>query len=518
MAGATEIDFLVLSGISKRYGGVRALENVDFACARGLIHAVLGENGAGKSTLIKIVAGVVQPDSGTIKLEGVPYQFRNPAEATAAGIVCVFQELSLIPDLTVADNISISAPPKRFGLIDARAQRRRAEELLAEIGCEDVNPLLRVQDLPLSRRQMVEIAKAIGQKPKLLILDEATSALTSADVEKVYALLARLKAANVAILYISHRMHEVEALADRASVFRNGRHIETFDKGARTTNQIVQLMIGRDISTQYPPKPERPRPAPALKIQNLGWENRLQSISLDVGAGEIVGLGGLDGQGQKMLLLALFGVLRGVTGTITVNGRVVRPASPSQAKAPGTSIALVPEDRKTEGLMLPMSITDNLAIASLKNLLSGPFVDAGKERRAVEAGIERLRIKVGDRADAVSTLSGGNQQKVVIAKWLMTEPRIILLNDPTRGIDVGTKQELYRLMRELADQGAAILFYSTDYDELIGCCDRVGIMYDGRIVRELSGADLNETNIIASSLNIDTAAGGAAAHGEASHA
>jgi len=497
---------------------VRALENVDFACARGLIHAVLGENGAGKSTLIKIVAGVVQPDSGTIKLEGVPYQFRNPAEATAAGIVCVFQELSLIPDLTVADNISISAPPKRFGLIDARAQRRRAEELLAEIGCEDVNPLLRVQDLPLSRRQMVEIAKAIGQKPKLLILDEATSALTSADVEKVYALLARLKAANVAILYISHRMHEVEALADRASVFRNGRHIETFDKGARTTNQIVQLMIGRDISTQYPPKPERPRPAPALKIQNLGWENRLQSISLDVGAGEIVGLGGLDGQGQKMLLLALFGVLRGVTGTITVNGRVVRPASPSQAKAPGTSIALVPEDRKTEGLMLPMSITDNLAIASLKNLLSGPFVDAGKERRAVEAGIERLRIKVGDRADAVSTLSGGNQQKVVIAKWLMTEPRIILLNDPTRGIDVGTKQELYRLMRELADQGAAILFYSTDYDELIGCCDRVGIMYDGRIVRELSGADLNETNIIASSLNIDTAAGGAAAHGEASHA
>jgi len=516
MAGATETDFLVLSGISKRYGGVRALENVDFACARGRIHAVLGENGAGKSTLIKVVAGVVQPDSGSIKLEGVPYQFRNPAEATAAGIVCVFQELSLIPDLTVADNISISAPPKRFGLIDSRAQRRRAEQLLAEVGCEDVNPLLRVHDLPLSRRQMVEIAKALGQRPKLLILDEATSALTSADVERVYALLARLKAANVAILYISHRMHEVDALADRASVFRNGRHIETFDKGARSTSEIVQLMIGRDISTQYPPKPERPRPAPALKIEKLGWENRLQSVSLDVGAGEIVGLGGLDGQGQKMLLLALFGVLRGLTGTITVNGRVVRPASPGQAKAAGTGIALVPEDRKTEGLMLPMSITDNLAIASLKNLLTGPFVDAGKEQRAVEAGIERLHIKVGNRADAVTTLSGGNQQKVVIAKWLMTEPRIILLNDPTRGIDVGTKQELYRLMRELADQGAAILFYSTDYDELIGCCDRVGIMYDGRIVRELAGADLNETNIIAASLNIDN--GNATAHSEAAHA
>jgi ribose transport system ATP-binding protein len=519
MPGETETDYLVLSGISKRYGGVRALENVDFACARGHIHAVLGENGAGKSTLIKVVAGVVRPDAGTIKLEGVPHQFRNPAEATAAGVVCIFQELSLIPDLSVADNISISAPPKRFGLIDARAQRRRAEALLAEVGCEDVNPLLRVHDLPLSRRQMVEIAKAIGQRPKLLILDEATSALTSADVEKVYALLARLKAANVAILYISHRMHEVEALADRASVFRNGRHVDTFDWGTRTTGEIVQLMIGRDISTQYPSKPDRPsRPAAALRIENLGWENRLQSISLDVGAGEIVGLGGLDGQGQKTLLLALFGVLRGVTGTITVNGRVVRPASPGHAKSRGINIALVPEDRKTEGLMLPMSITDNLAIASLGNLLSGPFVDAGKERRAVEAGIARLQIKVENTADAVSTLSGGNQQKVVIAKWLMTDPRIVLLNDPTRGIDVGTKQELYRLMRELADQGAAILFYSTDYDELIGCCDRVAIMYDGRIVRELAGADLNETNIISSSLNIDPALQGAASPGATAHA
>ncbi len=511
MPDGTENDFLVLSGVSKRYGGVRALESVDFGCARGKIHAVLGENGAGKSTLIKIVAGVVQPDTGSIHLQGAARRFSNPAAATAAGVVCIFQELSLMPDLSVADNISISSPPKRFGMIDTRAQRRRAEALLAEVGCEDVNPLLRVRDLPLSRRQMVEIAKALGQKPKLLILDEATSALTSADVEKVYALLARLKAENVAILYISHRMHEVDALADRASVFRNGRHIETFDKGARSTGDIVQLMIGRDIATQYPPKPSRPRPATAMKIENLGWEKRLEGISLDIGAGEIVGLGGLDGQGQKTLLLALFGVLRGVTGTVTVNGRAVRPGSPAAAKAGEIGVALVPEDRKTEGLMLPMSIADNLVIASLGALSTGPFVDAGKEREAVEYGIARLQIKVGAKSDAVSTLSGGNQQKVVIAKWLMTGPKIILLNDPTRGIDVGTKQELYRLMRELADQGAAILFYSTDYDELIGCCDRVAIMYDGRIVRELTGADLNETNIIASALNIE--AGGPAPRG-----
>jgi ribose transport system ATP-binding protein len=507
MTAATGGQFLVLSGISKRYGGVRALEDVDFACDRSKIHAVLGENGAGKSTLIKIIAGVVTPDAGELRLGGALRRFPNPAAAAATGIVCIFQELSLMPDLSVADNISILAPPKRFGMIDARAQRRRAEALLAEVGCEDVNPLLRVRDLPLSRRQMVEIAKALGQKPQLLILDEATSALTRADVEKVYALLARLKTENVAILYITHRMHEVEALADRASVFRNGRHIETFDKGARSTAEIVQLMIGRDIAGQYPVKPSRPRPPPALKIENLSWNNRLENISLDVGAGEVVGLGGLDGQGQRTLLLALFGVLRGVTGRVTVNGRPVRPGSPAQAKRRQIGIALVPEDRKTEGLMLPMSITDNLAIAALPSLSFGPLVDSAKERRAVDAAIERLHIRIGARSDAVSTLSGGNQQKVVIAKWLMTEPRIILLNDPTRGIDVGTKQELYRLIRELADRGAAVLFYSTDYDELIGCCDRVAIMYDGRIMRELAGDDLSETNIIASALNIETPAG-----------
>ena len=501
--------FLTLAGISKRYGGVRALEGVDFACERGKIHAVLGENGAGKSTLIKIIAGVVQPDAGSMRLAGVDVSHATPSAANAAGVVCIFQELSLMPDLSVADNISIVSPPRRFGLIDTRAQRRRAEELLAEIGCEDVNPLIRVRDLPLSRRQIVEIAKALGKRPQLLILDEATSALTSADVEKVYAMLARLKSEGVAILYISHRMHEVEALADRASVFRNGRHIETFDKGVRSTADIVQLMIGRDIATQYPAKPQRKPSKPVLTLENLSWEKRLDRISLRVSAGEIVGLGGLDGQGQKSLLLALFGVLRGVTGSVTVGDRELRPGSPAAAKSVG--IALVPEDRKTEGLMLPMSIADNLAIASLDAISTGPFIDRAKENAAVQHGLARLQIKIGAPDDAVLTLSGGNQQKVVLAKWLMTEPRIILLNDPTRGIDVGTKQELYRLMRELADQGAAILFYSTDYDELIGCCDRVAIMYDGRIVRELEGVELNETNIIASSLNIDAAAGSARA-------
>jgi ribose transport system ATP-binding protein len=494
--------FFSLENASKRYGGVHALRGVDFACERGSIHAVLGENGAGKSTLMKIMAGVVQPDEGRMTLDGAAVAFPDPAAANRAGIVCIFQELSLMPELTVADNITLSNPPRRFGLIDGREQRRRAEALLARIGCDDINPGSRVADLPLSRRQMVEIAKALGRNPKLLILDEATSALTAADVDRVYRTLFDLKAKGLSILYISHRMHEIEALADRCSVFRNGRHIETFAKGERTHDEIIGLMIGREIEGQFPPKPQRPRPAPLLEVTDLAWENRLNGVTLQAGRGEILGLGGLDGQGQKELLLALFGTLRSVRGTVTVEGRPAAAASPRAAKRGAAPMALIPEDRKSEGLILSMSIADNLAMASLGRLSRGPFIDPARTREAVERAIAQLRIKIGSPADPVSTLSGGNQQKVVIAKWLATGPAIILLNDPTRGIDVGTKQEIYRLMRELADAGACMLFYSTDYEELIGCCDRVAVMYDGRIVRELEGEAITERNLIASALNI----------------
>ena len=495
-----------LRGVAKRYGGVAALQGVDFDCRLGTIHAVLGENGAGKSTLIKIMAGVVRPDEGTMTVAGAPVVFRHPAEANRAGVVCIFQELSLVPDLTVADNICIADPPRRFGLIDRRAQRWRAEAVLARIGCEALDPRLPARDLPLSRRQMVEIAKALAKAPSVLILDEATSALTAGDVERVFTVLRRLRAEGVAILTISHRMHEIEALADICSVFRNGRHIETFPQGARGPGEIVQMMIGREISAKFPPKPAPAPRAPLLEMRSLTWEDRLNGIDLTVGRGEIVGLGGLDGQGQKELLLALFGVLKGVGGAVAVGGRPARLRSPMDAKAAGVGMALIPEDRKTEGLMLPMSVADNLLVASLGRLSRGPLIDAKAADAAVAEAIEALRIKVGRPGDPVSTLSGGNQQKVVIAKWLMTKPQVILLNDPTRGIDVGTKQELYRLLRELADAGAAILFYSTDYEELIGCCDRVAVMYDGRVTAELEGDAITERAIVASALNIGAAA------------
>ncbi len=496
---------LDLTGVSKRYGGVTALNEVDFKCKPGSIHAILGENGAGKSTLIKIISGVVQPDDGVIKIGDDAVHFTTPQHATDKGVVCIFQELSLMPDMSVADNICLTDPPRNWlGLIDSAEQIRISEELLARVDCDDINPRELVKNLPLSRRQMVEIAKALGRNPKILILDEATSALAAADVEKVYEILKGLREDGLTLLYISHRMHEIEELADTYSVFRNGSHIETFEKGKRSDQEIVEMMIGREISSVFPPKPEKSETLPhVLEVENLNWTDRLTNISLSLGKGETIGLGGLDGQGQREFLLALFGVLRGVEGTIKVNGTETRISSPKQAKSDDIGMALIPEDRKTEGLMLPMSVRDNVSIVSLDQFTKGLSIDKGLEDQKINEMVEKMTIKVGSVEDSVATLSGGNQQKVVIAKWLMTGAQIILLNDPTRGIDVGTKQELYQLFRELADAGNSIIFYSTDYDELIGLCDRVMIFYAGKILKELVGDQINETNIVASSLNID---------------
>jgi ribose transport system ATP-binding protein len=526
--------FLRLNGITKRYGGVTALANVDFTCSLGTIHAVVGENGAGKSSLMKLIAGVTRPDEGEIYVEDKPVQFASPAEAAALGIVCIFQELSLLPDLSVADNISIADPPKRFGLIDHRRQRRIAEEVLHRVGCGDIHPDERVKDLPLSRQQMVEIAKALVRSPRLIIMDEATSALTARDVEHLYRIVRGLREQGVAVLYISHRMPEISALADICSVFRNGKHIETFPMSSRTTEEIVPMMIGREVARAYPAKQESSTPstsvhsvhfrttpetllgadsvtsaasassqtAPLLEIKNLSWYQVLNGISLKLASGEIVGLGGLDGQGQSELLLALFGVLRGLGGELYIDGRRTTIEHPRQAKGRDIGLALIPQDRQTQGLLLPMSIQDNLVLAASSDLSRFGLIDHAREQAATNDMVGKLRILANNLSAPVRTLSGGNQQKVVIGKWLLKKPRILLLNDPTRGIDVGTKQELYRLMRELAGTGLGILFYSTDYEELIGMSDRVVVCYGGRLIRELSGPDLNEHNLITASLNL----------------
>jgi ribose transport system ATP-binding protein len=498
------MSLFVMQGVSKRYGGVRALQGANLTVEAGRIHAVLGENGAGKSTLIKIMAGVVTPDEGRMVLDGQPVAFASPSAANDAGIACIFQELSLIPDLSVADNIAISNPPRRFGLIDRRAQRRLAEEALARAGADNIHPLALVKDLSLSRRQMVEIAKALARNPRILILDEATSALTAADVTKIYAVLKRLRAEGLALVYISHRMHEIAELADECTVFCNGRSVATFAAGTKTDNEVIELMIGREYDAVFPTREPRPPTSnvPLLEARRLSWNGRLNDVSFHVHRGEVVGLGGLDGQGQRELLLALFGVLQRMQGDVLIDGKKTAIDGPHTAKRPDIGMALIPEDRKTEGLMLPMSVRDNLSFAALAALSRVGIIDAAAERAAV-ARIARLLDVRSDGTDVpAGALSGGNQQKLVIGKWLMMSPRILLLNDPTRGIDVGTKQEMYRLLRQLADAGAGILFYSTDYDELIGCCDRVLVMYDGAIVGELQGAEITEHALVSHALNI----------------
>jgi ribose transport system ATP-binding protein len=498
-----------MEGISKRYGGVHALRDASLAVEAGRIHAILGENGAGKSTLIKIIAGVIAADSGRMLLEEREVAFASPSQASRAGIACVFQELSLIPDLTVADNIFISDPPRRFGLIDRRRQRRMAEAVLARAGAADIHPMAQIRDLPLSRRQLVEIAKALARSPRILILDEATSALTQGDVTKVFDVLKRLRKEGLALLYISHRMQEIAELADICTVFRNGRNVATYEAGTKSDNEVVELMIGREYRHVFPPKPG-PVPAnrvPVLEVAGLSWSDRLRDISLRVQAGEVVGLGGLDGQGQRELLLALFGVLRGVTGEFRIDGNKVEVSGPRSAKAPRIGMALIPEDRKTEGLMLPMSVRDNLSFAALERISTAGMIDFAAERRHMAEMISLLAIRSSSTDEPVSSLSGGNQQKVVIAKWLMISPRIILLNDPTRGIDVGTKQELYKLLRRLAESGVAIIFYSTDYDELINCCNRVLVLFDGAVINELKGEGITDRALVASALSIGANSG-----------
>ncbi len=487
---------LSASGVSKRFGGVVALHAVDFACEPGEIHALLGENGAGKSTMIKVLCGVQQADAGTIEYDGRPAPYSDPAGAVQAGIVPVFQELSLVPDLTVAQNLVLGREPRnRLGLLDQRRMRRDAAALFAELGFDSLDPGAEVRHLPLADRQLAEIAKAVSRNPRVLILDEATSALNRREVERVFAVVRQLRDQGTSIIFISHRMDEVQALCDRATVFRDGATVGTVVIGETSPSEIVRMMVGRPLQDIYPPRPERVEPfQPLLEVEGLTWGSRLRDVSLQVRAGEIVGLSGLEGQGQADLLFALFGVYSGVQGRVTLDGRPVGKSGTAQAMKAG--LALVPEDRKTQGLVLPMSVRDNIVMATLRDHGKMGFLSPAAEREASYGMRDRLAIRTASVETPVRFLSGGNQQKVAIAKWLLTDARVYLLSDPTRGIDVGAKLEIYELMRELTSAGKGVLFFSTDLSEIVGLCDRALVMYEGAIVRELAGDDLTDANLI----------------------
>ncbi|MCK0094259.1 sugar ABC transporter ATP-binding protein [Yoonia sp. F2084L] len=490
-----------LRGVSKVYGATRALSDVDFACFGGEIHAVLGENGAGKSTLMKLVAGVIQPTSGDIEVDSVAMRLKGPADAMARGLVCMFQELSLVPDLSVRENLMLGAVGTGLGRLNTGVVRR-AQDILAQIDGGAIGMKTRVADLSLAEQQQVEIAKALTRDPKLLILDEATSALNASVVEKVFQLIRAERDRGVGVLFISHRFHEIESLADRISIFRNGTHVDTFDNGACSYGQIISKMVGQRIDDLFPPKPAPdPHAQEVLRLDGFGWADTLKDVSIVLRKGQITGLGGLDGQGQGSVLQGLFGLLRGTEGRCLVGGTPVAINHPKHAKNPKLGIALVPEDRKTEGLILDQSIAQNLELAALGTdginasdpAIYRPFLDA-------------LELKCDSLDQPVSQLSGGNQQKVALTKWLALGPRCMLLADPTRGIDVKTKTQIYALLRRLAESGVAILLVSTDYEELIHLCDETHVFYQGRIVRHLTGEDVTAEAIIAASLNIPASA------------
>lgn len=490
------------SGIDKRFGGVVALDGAEFACEPGEIHALLGENGAGKSTMVKVLCGVHPPDAGAITYNGETITFRGPSAAVAAGIVPVFQELSLVPDLTVAENLFLGEEPRnRLGLVDARRMNQRSTALLTSLSFAGIDPRAVVRDLSLADRQLIEIAKALRRSPRVLILDEATSALNRRQVQLVFSVVRRLRDEGVAVVFISHRMDEVRALCDRATIFRDGVNVGTVDVGKAGDDEIVRMMIGRPLREAFPPRP--PRLAveePLLEVHGLGWADRLRDVSLTVHKGEILGLSGLEGQGQGDLLFALFGVYTGVSGEVTIASRPIRLSGPRAAMAAG--LALVPEDRKTQGLILPLSVEENITLPTLPNVSRNGVILAAEVERETVAMRDSLAIRMASPESPVRFLSGGNQQKVAIAKWLLTDASVYLLYDPTRGIDVGAKQEIYELMRRLAGAGHGILFFSTDLAEVVGLCDRALVMYEGSIARELRGAALTEANLVSAAVGL----------------
>lgn len=492
---------LEMQNIAMHFGATKALDGVDFICNAGEVHAVLGENGAGKSTLMKLIAGVLQPTHGQLRVDGRDVFLNSPKAALQHGLVCMFQELSLVPDLTVRENLLLGAPGAGIGWLRGNGLDK-AKDVLNRIGGEQIKMAARVADLTLPQRQQVEIAKAIMKKPRLLILDEATSALSASVVARVFDLVRQERDNGTAILFISHRFHEIEALADRVSVFRNGRRVETFTKGDHDYGEIINMMVGQKIEELFPEKrPHRSDADTALEVKNYTWEGRVRDVSLTVRRGQIVGLGGLDGQGQGAFLMGLVGLLRKDEGTVAISGHATTISGPKEAKSNDIGLAYIPEDRKTEGLVLDQSIQENLELAALGR------ADLDASDDTLYAGsLEQLALKHGGLDLPVSSLSGGNQQKVVLAKWLALKPRCLLLADPTRGIDVKTKTQIYAILRKLADQGIAIVLLSTDYEELIQLCDETHIFFDGQIVASLSGEDLTPQNIIAATLNVATEA------------
>jgi len=485
-------------GVTKAYAGVQALRHVSFDLRPGEVHALVGENGAGKSTLIKIMTGAVQADSGALSVSGQRVAHMTPALARALGIAAIYQQPALFPDLTVAENIALALEQGGgWSRIDWPRRRRHAAGLLQRVGAA-IDPDRLGDSLSMPEQQIVEIAKAIGADAKVVIMDEPTAALTDREVDSLFAVIARLREGGAGVVYISHRLEEVFTLADRITVLRDGETIATEPASAFTRQSLIAMMIGRELSAVFP---KRPVPLGEVALEVRHMRNRaagLRDISFSVRRGEILGLAGLVGSGRTQLAETLFGLTPKDDGEIRRDGRVVAIDSPAAAIAAG--IAYVPEDRRQHGVVLDMSVTSNASLASLPQVSRYGLIDRGAERRAAQEHVARLRIKTASIDSEVGTLSGGNQQKVALARWLSASPAVLILDEPTQGVDVGSKAEIHELMQQLAERGLAIVMISSELPEILGMSDRVAVMHAGAIRAILNRDEATPARVMALAL------------------
>ncbi|WP_437230613.1 sugar ABC transporter ATP-binding protein [Planctomicrobium sp. SH661] len=486
--------------VSKRFAGVAALQDVSFDVRPGEFHSICGENGAGKSTLMKILSGVLPEYEGEIYVNGERARFQGTKEAEAAGISIIHQELNLVEELSVAANIFLGREVHSGPFLNERAMHAAAEELFKQLGCP-IHPATRVKELRVGDQQLVEIAKALSLKSSILIMDEPTSALTEAEVERLFRVIETLRARGATILYISHKMEEVFRLSDRITVLRDGKHVKTVDRAQTSPQQITHLMVGREIENTHLGAGREPGPV-LLDVRNLSlrWPGharqwRLENISFELRRGEVIGFAGLMGAGRTELLECLFGATtEPVEGEIRLDGEAVSFQHPADAKTAG--FAMVSEDRKRLGLISQMSVRENITLCTLEKAVSGVVVSAAKERSQAEDAVAELGVKTANVESSILSLSGGNQQKCIIARWLKTNPKVLLLDDPTRGIDVGAKAELYQLIDRLCRSGLSIIVTSSELPELITLCDRILVLCEGRLTGELKRGEFSEERIM----------------------
>jgi len=489
----TPAALLQVRGLSKRFPGVKALNKVDLELGRGEVLAVIGENGAGKSTLMKILAGVQPADEGQVLLDGEPAAIGDVRQALDSGIALIHQELNLAGNLSVGANLFLGAEPRRFGLIDNRRIRRESKEVLKRVGLS-ASPQLQVDRLPIGQQQLVEIAKALRSKARILIMDEPTSSLSLREVGRLFEVIKDLRQRGVSVIYISHRLGEVKELADRVLVLRDGENAGSLSREEIDHDRMVRLMVGRDVSQFYVRVPHTPGDE-VLKVEGLRTEAHPQyELDFSLRAGEIVGVAGLVGAGRTEMLASLFGIDRRLGGRVTVGGKPLAGNDPRAAIRAG--MVLAPEDRKQQGLVLEMTVRENLSLPALRQRAKAGMVDRRYERQLAGEMIEKLGIRTPSAEQIVQFLSGGNQQKVVLGKWLAMQPRVLLLDEPTRGVDVGAKQQIYLAMEKLAADGMAILFVSSELEEIIGMADRVLVMHEGRFTGELPRDELTEESIM----------------------